>query len=804
MFRLVLLACLALLTPTHADVVLSIDVDDKTPGIQLDAPFVPGVNLAASLFVTLGDASDQLGNYSFSVRFDQTELTFVDATEVDTSGLGFDLQFGNAAGLEAGNIVGSFEAAHLGPGAAAGPLSFQIGTVNFIVNAPTGFAGETDIEIGLFRAGFDAVNDGAGNMIAPVFQASSVSAVPEPSVFALFGLASGISWLRARAARSSRRRRLSVQGETLEKRINPGPMFNDVWQFNVETTDFEERVAEQLPIARKDQSAAAIGGKLFIFGGIGPDGTLADFWVFDAAEGKFLEESLEGSPPRPTSQAGATSIGDDFLIQGGNNRFDSTTRIFDTFVGIWSEVASFHPRTGLRGHTITLLKDKPTAFGGEAFNTKMNEVNELDLDSGTWRKVETNGDMPSGRSNAGFNADPQNNAVGHVVGGNGSDLQDVFEYNADTATFTQLADMPAALSDPGVASFVGDDGNSKILVFGGRRDGIAQDDAFLYDVPSDTWAILELSPENNPGPRFGHSLTTVNGVPTLFGGETNVFQFFSPRGNGADSMTLRVNTATDRLELLDDNTNQVLETFDASVSDLAAIRLFGAENEDDTITVDMSDLPQLVGGITLEGGDGEFDTLRIINGELEEVTHTGFESAFVADDIVPAVESIVVDDGSAQRSTVRSLTVSFNTIVELDADAFSLEQIGGAVVDVGFTTETISGKSVSTIVFSDDSTENGSLKDGNYRLTVHQDRVRVGSTAMSADAVESLFRFFGDVNGDRIVGLPDFNQFNQIFGLSDDDMNFDAAFDFNGDGVIGLPDFNELNQRFGQSLNPPI
>jgi len=59
-----------------------------------------------------------------------------------------------------------------------------------------------------------------------------------------------------------------------------------------------------------------------------------------------------------------------------------------------------------------------------------------------------------------------------------------------------------------------------------------------------------------------------------------------------------------------------------------------------------------------------------------------------------------------------------------------------------------------------------------------------------------------DLNGDQVVGLPDFNAFRSVFGLTAGDPGFDPAADFTGDGVIGLPDFNVFRRFFGQNPGP--
>jgi hypothetical protein len=57
---------------------------------------------------------------------------------------------------------------------------------------------------------------------------------------------------------------------------------------------------------------------------------------------------------------------------------------------------------------------------------------------------------------------------------------------------------------------------------------------------------------------------------------------------------------------------------------------------------------------------------------------------------------------------------------------------------------------------------------------------------------QRLFRFFGDINGDRHVDIADFGLFSSsIF----DPANHIAAFDFNNDGHIDIADFGQFSIR---------
>jgi hypothetical protein len=101
----------------------------------------------------------------------------------------------------------------------------------------------------------------------------------------------------------------------------------------------------------------------------------------------------------------------------------------------------------------------------------------------------------------------------------------------------------------------------------------------------------------------------------------------------------------------------------------------------------------------------------------------------------------------------------------------------------------------------------GSLKDGRYTLTVLASQISAGGLALDGDGdglpggnliigdAQGLFRFYGDINGDRHVDIADFGLFSSTFNLSTGQTGFLAAFDFNGDGHIDIADFGQFSVR---------
>jgi hypothetical protein len=78
--------------------------------------------------------------------------------------------------------------------------------------------------------------------------------------------------------------------------------------------------------------------------------------------------------------------------------------------------------------------------------------------------------------------------------------------------------------------------------------------------------------------------------------------------------------------------------------------------------------------------------------------------------------------------------------------------------------------------------------------------IRVNGGVLGGDDVSSLFRLFGDVNGDKAVNGLDLTAFRNAFGSVSTDANYCAFLDFNGDGAINGTDLTQFRNRFGVIL----
>jgi hypothetical protein len=209
---LAILAAYVSPSPSRADIILSVDLDPATPGIQSNGDFAPGQTITADIVMNLSGNST-LSAYQFSLRFDRNELTFVSRSETAPPGFGFfetDASNGNnlATSSDQGLLYRFGADSGAGPIAPAGP--FVVASAVFTARNATGGLGDIDIAPGKFEDGLDDFLANGTFLPIPnsqlVFNGASitpVAAIPEPTSLSLIGmtLLIGASFRRQRSAR---------------------------------------------------------------------------------------------------------------------------------------------------------------------------------------------------------------------------------------------------------------------------------------------------------------------------------------------------------------------------------------------------------------------------------------------------------------------------------------------------------------------------------------------------------------------------------------------------------------------------
>jgi arylsulfate sulfotransferase len=171
------------------------------------------------------------------------------------------------------------------------------------------------------------------------------------------------------------------------------------------------------------------------------------------------------------------------------------------------------------------------------------------------------------------------------------------------------------------------------------------------------------------------------------------------------------------------------------------------------------------------------------------------------------VESIVLNDGSAQRSMVNRVTVTFSGAAVLDPGAIELRREDGTLVDARARIALVGGRTVAVLTFAGPEFVGGSLADGRYTLTLRADHVHDrwgreldgdGDGSAGGNRVDGFFRLFGDGDGDGDVDEADRDRFRSTFKTGAGDAGYLWYFDFDGAGAVDGRDNGQFHRRFGR------
>lgn len=218
-----------------------------------------------------------------------------------------------------------------------------------------------------------------------------------------------------------------------------------------------------------------------------------------------------------------------------------------------------------------------------------------------------------------------------------------------------------------------------------------------------------------------------------------------------------------------------------------------------------------IGTTTVTLGATAYFGLSLTAATNSQLNTSTFTDVYVsANTGTPRVQSVQVNDGSAQRSRVNGLTVTFSENVTLAAGAFALVRDGASPVSLTTTaTSVVNGRRVATLGFSGLNFASGSLVDGNYRLTVNAAAVTDyngtqldgnGNGTAGDNFAFDFHRLFGDANGNSTVDFSDFLAFRTSFGLSSGAAGFLGYFDATNNGTVDFDDYLEFRARFGVEI----
>lgn len=265
--------------------------------------------------------------------------------------------------------------------------------------------------------------------------------------------------------------------------------------------------------ARVNMALASYEGKLYMFGGSGPSGTLSDLWCYTPETNSW--QQLASLSPREYASLVAH---DGYLyLFGGTNgsSYPKTMHRYNIATNTWS-LLSTGPLLGRYGQSMGLIDGKLYIFGGmpSGSSSALGDLWCFDIASLTWTQK-------ASASPARYYATP--GVIGGMLyvalgAGNGGSVNVVDRYDPSTNTWLRMAasGLPSRLwADGAVVA-------GKLYLFGGtvyKSEGSALwGDLLEFDPSTDAWSLIVT---NNTFGRQFHRCATIGNKLFCFGGSNS-------------------------------------------------------------------------------------------------------------------------------------------------------------------------------------------------------------------------------------------------------------------------------------------
>jgi hypothetical protein len=264
--------------------------------------------------------------------------------------------------------------------------------------------------------------------------------------------------------------------------------------------------------------------RVLMFAGFDGTDALAETWAFDATAESWTNLNAQGkSLPSAAVQMPA-------VFDPSTNKvltFDGTTWGYDVAANTWKALSPKGKLKPARVGSCMALDEasgKIILFGGTDMHEWYGETWSYDPAANNWTNLKPQGEVPSGRSDAGMAYDP---ASGKIIlfGGVDTDfncLNDTWSYDPAGNAWTKLTtavEGPSARSGLGMAY---DPHSRMIILFGGiDSQFVCYGDTWAFDPAAGTWT--QLSPVGaSPMARGRSALAYDAGLDkmVLFGGAT--------------------------------------------------------------------------------------------------------------------------------------------------------------------------------------------------------------------------------------------------------------------------------------------
>jgi non-specific serine/threonine protein kinase len=260
------------------------------------------------------------------------------------------------------------------------------------------------------------------------------------------------------------------------------------------------------PSTEQYASATPVGGRVWLFGGIGDDAKAS---TATAAYDRAINTWTPGPKlPQPVHHAAAVTYGDEAVViggflPGGELTSGQSDRVYVLRDGSWEELPPLNHARGAPAAAV--VGDKIVVVGGQADGKLVPETEVFD--GQRWTVA---AEIPTPREHLGATSDGR---YVYAVGGRelsaAKNVPVLERYDPAGDTWTQLDPMPKNVGSVGAAYLAG-----LVVAVGGESTTDASDSVQAYDVKAKQWT--QLPPL--PSPRHGAAVTALDDSLFVIGG----------------------------------------------------------------------------------------------------------------------------------------------------------------------------------------------------------------------------------------------------------------------------------------------
>ncbi|KAM9326554.1 rab9 effector protein with kelch motifs [Gastrophryne carolinensis] len=237
---------------------------------------------------------------------------------------------------------------------------------------------------------------------------------------------------------------------------DPGCCYSDAHIINLDTYQWETPEWEGLSPRYEHASFVSSGGSLWVFGGADQAENRNSVQVLNSGHCSWKSPNVKGSIPSPrTFHTSSAAIGDKLFVFGGGEKqadpvADNKLHVFDTANQTWTQPKTTgEPPNPRHGHIIVAVESKIFIHGGMAGSTFFCDMFCLDTETMKWEKLNVKGDVPP--ACAAHSAVSWEKSV-YVFGGMAETgvVNTLHRYDTETHTWTQMtfhSSSPAARLD---------------------------------------------------------------------------------------------------------------------------------------------------------------------------------------------------------------------------------------------------------------------------------------------------------------------------------------------------------------------